>query len=227
MVNGIGDMSIRFTKVNRSTLDQGLDSIKAKLEAYIADTRKAPQAANENPRSLLRDSPLAWLFDNPVIKFLMKFNPLSIILEAAGEAFEEGELGEMFQFPSFAALNDILTDTLPRILESQLANLVRLLEDMAEKLQPMIKDPSTTFSVLKDLLQNVFWTLFDAIKLMIQGVWDIMGGIIEQAMEFFKGKWKLPLITSLFEWYAEQVRLPYSRRIVSSLMRFLCRTSRC
>lgn len=205
MVNGIGDMSVRFTKVNRSTLDQGLDSIKEKLEAYIADTRMAPKAANENPRSLLRDSPLAWLFDNPVIKFLMKFNPISIILEAAGEAFEEEGLSEMFQFPSFAALNNILTDTLPRVLESQVANLTRLLEGMADKLQPLIKDPSTTFSVLKDVLRDVFWTLFDAIKLMIQGVWDIMGGLIEQAMEFFKAKWKLPLVTSLFEWYAEQV----------------------
>lgn len=218
MIGGVGDMSIRFTRTNRDTLDRGLDVIKEKLEAYIADTRVAPKASCDNPRSMLRDSPLAWLFDNPVLKFLMKFNPISIILEAAGEAFEEEGLSDLFQFPSFTALNSIMTETLPRLLESQLDNLMRLVESLAAKFGPMLKDPSIAFAVLQEALRDIFWTLFDAVKLMVQGVWDIMGGLLEQTMEFLKGKWKLPLVTSLFEWYAEQVRFHEQTRVAYTFL---------
>lgn len=49
------------------------------------------------------------------------------------------------------------------------------------------------------------WTMFDSLKSILMTIWEIFGKVIEQVFELAMGTWKIPLITSVWEWFAEQV----------------------
>ncbi|KAK2604005.1 hypothetical protein QQS21_003841 [Conoideocrella luteorostrata] len=149
-----------FMKMNKGAIRAGFDLARGTLHDYIRDNRPAPKA-EPGGKSIL-----GWLFDNPIIKFLMRFNPFSIMVEAASEAARE-EFGESFRFPDFSAIVNIFTKALPAGLEDQMLNIMRLLDSVQVRFASFKNDAKTALNELRGLLGDIFWTLFDAIQCFI------------------------------------------------------------
>lgn len=203
LARAVRQKSTAFISRNGRTINDGIEELRNYLLPYVQDSRPAPQV-NGKPDSL-KSSPLRWLFDNPILKFIMKFNPLTIILEAAGEAFDESELADMFEGPSLAPLLSIFTEILPKLMDEQLGIFFRLIEDLQEKATQFARNSGGFLDQVKSLMGDAMWTMFDSLKSILMTIWEIFGKVIEQVFELAMGTWKIPLITSVWEWFAEQV----------------------
>lgn len=186
-----------FMKVNKGAIRAGFDLARDTIDDYIRDDRPAPKA---DPGS---KSILGWLFDNPIIKFLMRFNPFTVIIEAASEAMGE-EFGEDFRFPDFSALVNIFTKALPEGLEEQIDNIMRLLDSFQTRWGSFKNNPASALNEFRGLLGDIFWTLFDAIQSFILTLWEVLTLVFDQLFELLGGAWKIPGVTSVFESFTGQ-----------------------
>jgi hypothetical protein len=135
---------------------------------------------------------------------------LSIISDTIGEAFDE-ELGDIFRVPNFFSLVSVFTTNLSTLLETELANLLRFANDLKERGQAVLDNPSSLLEELNALLGDFFWTVVDAIKGVVMAIWDIIGGLVTAAFDIAKSTWKIPFVTAIYEWFAGQVNIPFSQ----------------
>jgi hypothetical protein len=186
-----------FMKVNKQAIRAGFDLARDTIDDYIKDERPTPEAQPGTK------SWLSWLLDNPIFKFLMRFNPFSILIEAATEAIAE-EFGDTIKFPDLSAIAKIFTQAIPSGVEKQLVNAMRLMESVQSHLGSIRKDPKSSLAQLRGIIADSFWTLFDAIQEFILTVWEIATLVFEQLFELFGGTWKIPGVTSVFERFTGQ-----------------------
>jgi hypothetical protein len=187
-----------FVNVNKVTVKDGISYAEDTLKQYVADTRPLPKGPSD-PTAMPGDG-LSWLFDNPVMTMLQKLNPLSILTEAATEAF-----GDDLKVPDIWPLVSAFTDAIPNLLSTEFANVMRLVEDFGSKFEQFVKDPSSAGQLAKDLLGDVLWTLIDAITAVIDAVMEILSGVISAGINIVSQTWKIPFVTSIYEWLTGQV----------------------
>ncbi|KUJ14212.1 uncharacterized protein LY89DRAFT_132544 [Mollisia scopiformis] len=186
-----------FMKTNKAAIVEGMDLARDKIDDYIKDKRPHPKTPDG------KKSMLAWLFDNPIMKFLMRFNPFSILIEAAQGAIAE-EFGDEFRIPDFSPLVKIFSETIPKALEAQLANAMRLIDSLMIRLQGFVANPKSILDQISSFLADSFWTIFDAISNLITMFWEVATGVFQQAFELISGVWRIPYVTSIFEYTTGQ-----------------------
>jgi hypothetical protein len=190
-------------RANTGNLNDFFDLIETGIKPYLGDNSRAKSA--EDPNAVKKKSPLSWILDNPVIKFLMKMNPLSLILEAFTEEWEDSGLGEDFVFPNLVEFLTPLAKTLWEGFQTVIADFLEYIKDLWTKVSDVVSDPSQAMQKLKEALQSSAWMLFNTIKTLVTTAWRAVGELMDGLTKFLEAKWKFPYITALFEWYAEQV----------------------
>ena len=217
-VNVFREKSKVFIQVNEKTVDDTFETTREGVQSFIADTRPLPRQKNERvtAEDLLRNNPVRWLSDNPMVKTLMKMNPIKILIEASTEAFQEEtqiDLSKDIKFPSFQPLSSILTEILPDLIASQIENFLRLIKDVWQKMQKVLNNPETLWDQSKALLQDMVWTVFDGIKELVLAIWKSLGACVDQAFEFMTGTFKIPKLTTWYEFYTGQVSVWFCPRL--------------
>jgi phage-related protein len=139
------------------------------------------------------------------VKILNKLNPLGIILEAFTEEFSASGLGDDFQVPKLAQYLSPLATTLWDGFQAVIADFMEFIKGLWSKISDSVSDPSQALEKLKAALQEAFWFIFNTVKTLVKTAWQAVGDFMDAVVHFIEAEWKFPLITSLFEWYAEPV----------------------
>ncbi|KAL3419492.1 hypothetical protein PVAG01_09714 [Phlyctema vagabunda] len=188
--------SLMFLDQNRSTLTQGIGKVRSKVEPIIKDTRPPAEVPDpERPGS----SFLQVLLDNPITEFLLKFNPLSWLLEVIGEEF-----GDMVKFPNLGESLMKIHGDIMSLLRDEMLNISRLVQDLVAKVKTVWNDRTQAPKVALEFVQNAFWTIFDGVARCLTAIYDIFTHQLEGMFELVMGTWKIPFITTLFEQVAKQ-----------------------
>jgi len=191
-------------RANAPNLEALFDNLEHDLQPFIGDKSNPKVGPAKDPRAGLRNSPLAWLFDNPVLNLIIKLNPMSIIMEALGEAWEE-ELGDDIKFPNFSNFTTKLREILTKTFENEAEIFFDLLGKLWDRVKDVANDFSKVLEVLKGAIQDIAYALFNAVRTAVRGIWDMMSEMMTLVVTFLDGEWKLPFITPLFKWFADQV----------------------
>lgn len=192
-----------LVRANSQNLDDFFDLIEMGLKPYLGNSTKVRNT--EDPNTTMKKSPLSWLFDNPIFKILMKLNPLPLILEAFSEEFDESGLGDDIQVPNFAEFLSPLGTTLWDGFQTVVADIMDFIKDLWSKVSDSTSDPAKAMDKIRQAFQAGFWLIFNTIKTLVKTAWQAIGEFMDALVKFLEAKWKFPFITSLFEWYAEQV----------------------
>jgi hypothetical protein len=216
----------QLIKSNAQNVNDLFDIVEMGLKPFLADDTSAENRVN--PDDLVKDSPLAWILDNPIMKIMRQLNPISILVEAASETFSEAGLDDDFQVPNVASYLSPVARTLWEAFKSIIGQFVDLLKGLGSDIAACANDPSKAMKIIKKALQKAFRFLFNTVKTIAATAWTVVGEIMDAVVEFVEAKWKIPLVTTLFTWYAEQVRAACSTTALTAGPRdLLASDSRC
>lgn len=194
----------QLVKSNMQNIDGFFDLIEAGLKPHLGNKSKMENPIS--PDDIMKNSPLAWIFDNPVMNILKQLNPLSILTEAFTEEFDAAGLGDTFEIPQFRTYLTPVAVTLWEAFKSVITEFLDLIKGLWSKVSETVCDPSKAMNKIKEGLQESFWFLFNTMNTLVKTACKAVGDFMDGLVFFLEAKWKFPLVTTLFEWHAEQVR---------------------
>ncbi|KAI1178509.1 hypothetical protein F4777DRAFT_537964 [Nemania sp. FL0916] len=204
-----------FIETNRSSLHMAAEKLAEQGRKVIKDTRPAVNANEKAPK----DNPIIKIINNPIIQALLKFNPISWILEAISEELDFGELG--VSVPDFSPLLSIVLEVIPDLVMKELANLSRFFDDFVSKCSKVrgLDDRTGVVDTLLEIMGSVFWTLFDALKHIVFAIYDIAGDIFKQLKLLMEMPIKIPYLSKMFK---DETGLEFSfLNVASYIMAFI------
>lgn len=190
-----------FFEVNEGTLKDSFEALRKKLEPIIKDDRPKHDASKSKDNPVLKV--LGWLLDNPILETIRKYSPVFWILDAEEEGIMEG-LGNSLQVPDCSILFRTMEEVAKSILDENIVNIWDLLVEVWEGIKSILDDPSKVSTQVQTILFDAFWTIFDAAKSIIVGIYKAVAGVVEQFFEVLTGEWKVPLLTAAFKAWADQ-----------------------
>lgn len=182
-----------FFVINRPVVKDSLEGVRDLVSHFIKDNRVPVDAPGKprQPNPLFRA--LGWLLNNPIIQFLMKYNPITWLMSEIGEI-----VGDEVQLPDLTPLVQIVADVLPGLLLEQVDVFSRLGESLVALLQRLVTREIDFGTALKELLGDLFWTVFDGVENMVLAVFDIAGKFFAAAKNILTQPIKLPIVTALW-----------------------------
>ena len=188
------DTSKRFFTLNKPVFLALIDLVQQRAAKFIKDTRPPVDDAFNTAGNRVLSTALDFLFNNPVLNFIMRYNPISILLEAAWEV-----LSDMIQVPSMKSLEDIWQRILPKLAKDEFSIIIQLVDDILIKFKAFVNGDISLSELLLDLLGDTFWTIFDALKAIILAAIDMVPDLIGALKELITGVWKFPFVTALWK----------------------------
>jgi len=188
----------KFLDINRSTLTDGIKTVEDKIRPYVKDTRPPTPTMSSTLNNIVNDV-MGWVFDNPIMGLYMKYNVVQWFMEAGKEYYSAS-----IKVPSLDAVNEIITEIIPHLVGEELNNVLRLIEDLQAKMKDISLDLSKVPSDIFALIQDAFWTFWDAVKFIVVTSYDVLAALLRQMFEFWKGVWKIPMFTPLYEDFTGQ-----------------------
>ncbi|EPS39332.1 hypothetical protein H072_6939 [Dactylellina haptotyla CBS 200.50] len=202
-IKGVLSLPGELTKGSKNELEDVFQSLEAGLKPYLGDKTPAKIPAPEDPRSLLKKTPLGLLMNHPVFTILSKLNPMAIITESWDETSSE-TLNDTIKIPNMMTYIQQAALSLENAFHEQKDFFLKLLDDIFGNIKDVISDPSAVLDKLKGTFQDVFYYIFGAVKKLIMVGWQFFGDIIDAVLSYIQEIWKIPIFTQWFEWYAEQ-----------------------
>ena len=109
----------QFLASNSENLDDWFRRLEQDLAPVIGDRTLLSVGAAKDSNEQLKNSPLSWLFDNPIVNFIMKLNPIPVAMEALTESFGE-ELGNDFPVPNLGQVTQRAAEALSKAFHKEI-----------------------------------------------------------------------------------------------------------
>jgi hypothetical protein len=171
------ETSARTLKINQSTFVDSISLLEGKMRPVIQDTR--PKITNQKPLALLDElAVISSIFDNPVISLINTYNPLNFLVDSV-----VSELEDLITIPDIGSLMSSISDKIGSLMGDEFNNILRFLEDFADKAAEALEDPSQLGKKALEFLEDTFWTLWDAIKKVFVAAYEMMVAIFEKSSE--------------------------------------------
>jgi hypothetical protein len=85
-----------------------------------------------------------------------------------------------FQLPDLSSLIRVFVAALGNTFDEEVTNIVRLLSDVMQKFTSVFDGKTTAFVAIGQLLGDAFWTLFDALRILITNVVGVIPSIMSE-----------------------------------------------
>lgn len=180
----------RVLKENRDSLSDLLLDARQKLKQYVDDPRQVPESDAPKKKSFF-----AKLLDNPIIKALLKFNPLSWIIEAITEEVDTSS----WTMPNLKKFQELLSKHAVMGVEGLVNCIYNILEALVVGGGDAITNPSKFKAIVKRVFQTSAWELFDAVETVALSLYDMLIDVFDLLFEFLTGEWVIPGLTDLWE----------------------------
>ncbi|KAI1169836.1 hypothetical protein F4777DRAFT_584523 [Nemania sp. FL0916] len=194
-----------FTKGGLTACGRLLVENRASVSDMFLDLREYLKEHIDDPRPVLetgkpKKSVLAKLLNNPIIKAILKFNPIAWIIEAITEEVDTSDwkIPNVEKFASFAAKHALDgVDTIATCFLNIISELVTAGGDV-------ISDPSSLRDVIMRVLKSSVWEIFDAVESTALSIYDMIVDLFGMLYEFLTGEWVIPGLTDLWEDFSGQ-----------------------
>ncbi|KAJ4303815.1 hypothetical protein N0V90_002716 [Kalmusia sp. IMI 367209] len=185
-----------------------IENTRSNLSTYIKDQRAPLQPNGDKFTDATRStllSQLDFLFNNPIISTIEKYNPLTIFMDAVTGGISDAlaETGTSLSLTGDSVWTKILT-ILADFFVQEGENFTRLLEDTCTRISDVVADFSKAKQEVNALLGDAFWTLFDSIKILIVQLWKLITALIDGIMDLVAQELPVPIVKDLWEDFAEQ-----------------------
>lgn len=188
-----------FFVVNRPVIEETIQIARSVLSDYIKDTRVPLNAPGKpkKPNPIIKL--LGWLFNNPILQFIMKYNPITWLMGEVADI-----IGEDVRLPDISSLASIFTDILPNLAGDQLDLITQFGKSLMDVLQRLLSREIDFGTALKELLGDVFWSIFDSLTGVAMALFDAAGKFFAALFNVFTQEIKIPLITDLWTALTDQ-----------------------
>lgn len=112
------------------------------------------------------------IMNSPIVKLILKFNPVQWILEGASEGMAESMSD--FQLPSIQPVVDALGVTLAEFLELGFTSFVEIITIISNCSMDVLRDPKQMLKIILHAVKKSFRTLFKTVRDSIMIVVDFM-----------------------------------------------------
>jgi len=193
-----------FAKTNKQHLLLLIDYMRKVLEPLIGNAKPQKLGKLPNPKTMLRSTSLLQLIDNPFISMLMRFNPISILADAAKESFKDHNLDQEFSMPNFGQITERFLEIVTNAFSSEGKTLLTCFYNIWDEVKHVSMDFDGIMAALLNALKHVAHAALDSIKIVASAVFDFIEEMLNLLTECLVGVWKIPFLTSAFELHAEQ-----------------------
>ncbi|CAG7561991.1 unnamed protein product [Fusarium equiseti] len=191
-ITGCLDLTGRFLEVNKNSISDMFEDGKTFLQSFLDDPRQPSQGTVGDI--------INQILNNPVVRLLMKINPLQWIMEAVKEELPD------FQIPPFAETINKVISSFGNAVDKEVKVLDQLLANFTSESQQLFADrsPESIKRSIRRMLQSMGWALFDTIRNIFESIYDTLTLLFQSMSSILDGVWKLPGITDMWEELTDQ-----------------------
>ncbi|KAI0392805.1 hypothetical protein F5Y17DRAFT_336924 [Xylariaceae sp. FL0594] len=196
-INDLFDKAPATLNMVATGLDEKLNQAESILD-QIFDVK--PQPAVKKEKGPVRKA-LESLLDNPVVRYILNFNPIRIITDWLLDSFNFE-----VSIPDFGQFAANIGDLLISMADDASTSLFELLGSLQQEAIEFILNPcpESFVSMPKHMLGRV---LTEVVRLLQRVMGDVMKTatlLMEHAKELFAQEWKVPYLTDLWEAFSGQ-----------------------
>lgn len=197
----LGSLTIldRFLVVNRESLTNLFDDMEETLFGSVQKAKdpSIPRQETELERAVRR------IMNSPIVKLILKFNPVQWILEGVSEGMAESMSD--FQLPSIQPVVDVLGVTLAEFLELGFTSFMEMITIVSNCSVDALRDPKQVLTIILHAVKKSFRALFKTVRDSIMIVVDFMIRVIKAIPGMLTQAWKIPGLTNLWEdWVGQE-----------------------
>jgi hypothetical protein len=171
------EKSATVVRVNQSTFEDGLAMSAEKIKPIIADTRPKMEEGRKSAAQVDASAILA-LFDNPIISMLQTFSPVNFLMTTVMDG-----LHDLIKLPDLEPLAKVLSETITTLFKDELDNMQLYFEDIKDKVNAIIANPSLVGEKILDFLEDTFWTIWDAFKKLLVAGYKAVVAVFDSSSE--------------------------------------------
>lgn len=197
LITSTMDYAENFIEASKDYVSEWANDFQNELKEFIPDSRG--QASDPSADQFLARA--SSLMSNPIVKTLLDLNPMSWIMDG----MERGVAGSInlqeIKMPSPGKKFDLAATILGGVdstIISQVFNTV--LSTFSSLISNGVgANPGNVKDVLLNGLGNLFHTLIDTAKSVLNGLLGALGGLISSMKDFLTGEWNIPGLTDVWK----------------------------
>lgn len=194
-VKGCITISQKFLSVNQNSVQDLFTDGKKFLKKFIDD----PRGPNEKAEGQ-KDSVFTKILNNPIVKAILDFNPLSWLVDAIADGMDAAK----FKTPDLAKFIKTIADKIGSGAEDLITALEALANTIGDSIGELASDPSQALSILGKAVKKVFWTIFEAVEKLALNIYQVLTAVFGIIVEFLEGEWEIPGLTDGWEEFTGQ-----------------------
>lgn len=177
-------------------IDQLLDGMSDILKEFVPDHRDdiEPGAKPENQKESWLSKTFGFIFHNPLMKYIMKFNPLAWLMEQVDDI-----IGDEIKLPDFTGLLKVVERALLNGISEEAENLAKLLKSVVEKVSSVATGKQKLWTALGHIFGDTLWTLFSFIRTAAKTLMVLLPDIIGELVKILSAPIKLPILSDIWE----------------------------
>lgn len=197
----LGSLTIldRFLVVNRESLTNLLDDMEETLFGTVQKAKdpNIPRQETELERAVRQ------IMNSPIVKLILKFNPVQWILEGISEGMAESMSD--FQLPSIQPVVDVLGISISEFLKLGITSFMEIITIVSNCSVDVLRDPKQMLTIILHAVKKSFRTLFKTVRDAIMIVVDFTIRVIKAIPGMLTKAWKIPGLTNLWEdWVGQE-----------------------
>lgn len=188
--------------INRESLLEFFEDAEDVLFGDINDA-EGPDAPKQD-LSVLRF--VRSIINSPIVKLILKFNPLAWIMEGMSEGLDEAFSD--FKLPDFGPLAEAVGLTVKGLLEIGLGAFMELFSVISTSATDAFTNPKQLIPILIRAVRNCFKGAFAVTRDLALLVFDGLIRVISAIPAIITQAWKIPGLTDLWEdWIGQEFSL--------------------
>lgn len=178
-------------------VDKGISNAQKKAEDFFGiDLQPKPTSRPKIPKWVM------FIFNNPIIHAVLKFNPLSWTIDTFME--EADGMGIDISFPTFSEAFAKFDAVILEWFTNAAQTLWEVTDSLASNLAQLILDPNAGIRILRETCGRIIGFFFDSIRELMHAMVEMLGILTETGEQLLTFPWKIPIVTKLWETFADQ-----------------------
>ena len=215
----LGSLTIleRFLTINRSSLEDLFTDAEELIFGSVEKFREpdTPRQETAIERFVKR------ILNSPIVKLILKFNPLKWILEGISEGISESFSD--FKLPDIKPLAEAIGMTADALLEVFLTAFGQIIDTIAASGTEALLNPKEMLRIIVSAVKKTFRTLFHATRDTVLIAVDCVIRMVHAIPALLAEPWVIPGLTDLWEdWTGQEFSLlnfaTYGSAILLDLM---------
>jgi len=188
----------RFLTVNRSSLESLFTDAEEVLFGSLEKFREPDTPRQETAAERL----VKRILNSPIVKLILKYNPLQWILEGMGEGLSEAFSDSLL--PDIKPLAEAVGATVDELLEVFLTAFGQIVDALIQSGTDLLQNPSEMLRIIVTAVKKTFRTVFHATRDAVLVAVDCIIRMVHAIPALLSATWTIPGLTDLWKDWTDQ-----------------------